>query len=123
MSKYKKDIIAVGIMILLGLIVLLVVMLTQKKGEMVTVDVSGQRIVAFPLEEEREYVIQGANGGTNTLIIKDGYAWLKDASCPDGLCIHMGKIHNSSQSIICLPNEVVVGIDSDVTTDIDIIVQ
>ena len=36
--------------------------------------------------------------------------FLKDTSCPDHLCEKMGRISSSGQSIICLPNRVVVEI-------------
>jgi hypothetical protein len=50
---------------------------------------------------------------TNVLVIQDGYAYMKEADCPDGLCIHQGRIHKAGQSIVCLPNRVVVTIESD----------
>ena len=37
-------------------------------------------------------------------------AFLKEASCPDHLCINMGRIRKTGQSIICLPNKVTVEI-------------
>lgn len=119
----KLDIIIIACMFILGFLVLAVVLLTQKSGDEVTVEVSGQVVASFSLSEELTYVIEGKNGGTNTLIIKDGYAWIEDASCPDGLCENMGKIHNSSQSIICLPNEVVVQISSGEESDIDAVIH
>ena len=119
-TKNKKlDFIIIACMIAVGLFVMAVVLLTQKDGEMVTVEVSGEPVASFPLSEELTYVINGKNGGTNTLMIKDGYAWVSEASCPDGLCKNMGKIRNSSQSIICLPNEVVIRITGGEVSEID----
>jgi hypothetical protein len=74
------------------------------------------------------YEINGVNGGTNLLIIQDGEAWVEEASCPDGLCKNMGKISQVGQSVICLPNKVVVEIldkEGEVsgTPDVDVIVR
>lgn len=123
-TKNKKlDFIIIACMIAVGLLVMAVVLLTQKDGEMVTVEVSGEPVASFPLSEELTYVIDGKNGGTNTLMIKDGYAWVSEASCPDGLCKNMGKIRNSSQSIICLPNEVVIRITGGEVSEIDAVIH
>ena len=119
----KLDLIIIACMIAVGLLVLAVVWFTQKAGEMVTVEVSGEPVASFPLSEELTYVIKGKNGGTNTLMIKDGYAWVSEASCPDGLCRNMGKIRHSSQSIICLPNEVVIRITGGEASEIDAVIH
>ena len=123
-TKNKKlDFIIIACMIAVGLFVMAVVLLTQKDGEMVTVEVSGEPVASFPLSEELTYVIDGKNGGTNTLMIKDGYAWVSEASCPDGLCKNMGKIRNSSQSIICMHNEVVIRITGGEVSEIDAVIH
>ena len=126
MEKKKSnhlDLMIIAGMITIGLLVMIVVLFVQKDGKMVTVEVSGKEMASFPLSEEVTYVIDGKNGGTNTLMIKDGYAWVEDASCPDGLCRNMGKIHNSSQSIICLPNEVVIRITGGEEAEIDAVIH
>ena len=126
MEKKKNnhlDLVIIACMIAIGLFAMTIVLFVQKDGEMVTVEVSGREVASFPLSEDVTYVIDGKNGGTNTLMIKDGYAWVEDASCPDGLCRNMGKIHNSSQSIICLPNEVVIRITGGEDSEIDAVIH
>ena len=41
--------------------------------------------------------------------------------CPEGICSDIGWIKNSYDSIVCLPNRIIVTIESDDTQDIDII--
>lgn len=50
------------------------------------------------------------NTGTNTVIIKDGVVFMKDASCKNQICVNTGKISKKGESIICLPNKVIVEI-------------
>ena len=123
--KNKKESIFIAVLILTGLVLLSAVLFLSKEGGEAVVEVSGSEVARFPLNEERTYLIEGKNGGTNLLVIRDGKAWMEDASCPDGLCINMGKIHASGQSIICLPNEVVVSVETDRSSsdDADIIVH
>ncbi len=53
--------------------------------------------------------------GTNTAVIENGCVYMKDATCPDKLCIKQGKLSDSSKTIVCLPNKVVISTISDKT--------
>ncbi len=46
----------------------------------------------------------------NKVVIKDGKVQMEDASCHNHVCIRQGKIKRNNQSIVCLPNRVVVRI-------------
>lgn len=123
--KYKKEVIFIAVLVVSGLALLIGVLLFSKEGGQVVVTVSGNEVASFSLDEDRTYLIEGKDGGTNLLIIQDGKAHMESASCPDGLCINMGKIHAAGQSIICLPNEVVVSVEKSQPSadDVDIVVH
>jgi hypothetical protein len=104
------DILLVGGILAFGCILGLVVLLTSKDGNLVQVRVDGTIIESFQMNENLTYNIDGVNGGTNLLIIQDGEVWIDKATCPDGLCKNTGKVSQVGQSIICLPNKVVVEI-------------
>ncbi len=109
----KNDIYLVLIILAVFLLILLFINLSKKKGNLVTVSIDGQIVETYPLDEDLDIVIDGYDGGTNRLVIENGQAYLKDTSCPDHLCEKMGKISSVGQSIICLPNRVVVEITGD----------
>ena len=117
----KNDLILIGLLIGILAVILIVLAVTKTGGNTVTVSVDGQVKESFPLSQDREYVIDGYNGGTNTLVIENGSAYVKDSSCPDHLCEKMGKINLVGQSVICLPNRVTVEITghADDTENID----
>lgn len=48
--------------------------------------------------------------GITTVMCLDGYVWVKDSCCPNKLCVKTGKIHTQGQTIVCVPNRVVVRI-------------
>ena len=48
--------------------------------------------------------------GTNTVIIKDGIVYISDATCKNQVCVNTGKISKKGESIISLPNKVIVEI-------------
>lgn len=110
----KNDLIMIGVLVVCGLVIAGALFLTRQTGNRVVVSVDGQVVSSFPLEKDIEYEIEGFEGGRNTLVIKDGVAYMSDASCPDHLCMGMGKISQEGQSLICLPNRVVVEIQGEV---------
>lgn len=117
-SKIRYDIILIIGLLVITMVIAMAVRFTQKTGKNVVVSVDGVVKYTFPLDEDIEFKIEGYEGGTNYLVIKDGEAYLTEASCPDLLCVHMGKISSQGQSIICLPNRVVVEIRDDNENDL-----
>lgn len=73
-------------------------------NDTVIVSVGGETVGEYSLSEDRTIDING----TNTLVIRDGKAYMQSASCPDKLCIKQGAIDKNGGSIICLPNKVAV---------------
>ncbi len=112
-KSIRIDIIVIALFLAVGVIIALVLFLGQHKGATVKISVDGETIKTFPLDTDITYEIQGVNGGTNLLVIEDNKAYIREASCPDSLCINMGKIDSAGQSIVCLPNRVVVSIEGE----------
>jgi len=106
----RADLVLIAALLAAGVLLSLGAVLLSRAGMTVVVRVSGSVVASYPLSEDREVEIAGADGGTNLLVIRDGGAHIRDASCPDRLCVGMGVIRRTGQSIICLPNRVVVEI-------------
>ncbi len=47
---------------------------------------------------------------TNTVCITKDGVYMREANCPDKLCVHSGLINKAGQSIVCLPNKIIVEI-------------
>ncbi len=62
-------------------------------------------------------------GGNVRLTVSDGGIFVSESSCPDKTCVRTGRIHTGYQSIVCLPNKLLVKISDDNTNsnDIDVI--
>lgn len=108
----KADLLLLAAALVFGA-VLAAVLLLRSPGGTVQVRVAGAVTAGYPLDVDASYTITGANGGTNLLVIEDGAARIEEASCPDGVCVHTGRIRRNGQSIVCLPNQVVVEIVSE----------
>ena len=60
---------------------------------------------------------------TNRLVIKDGEARMEWADCPDQICVDHRAVSRNGESIICLPNQVVVTVASSEESDVDAVAQ
>ena len=47
---------------------------------------------------------------TNTFVIENREVKMKEANCPDQICVHHKAISKNKETIVCLPNKVVIEI-------------
>lgn len=99
-------------LLLAGGILALVLLLGAKSGATVEVRMAGKTVASYSLQKNQTIELEG-EGGSNTLVIEGGKAWITEADCPDGLCLGMGKISSAGQSIVCLPHKLVVEVKSE----------
>lgn len=105
---WKRDAILIALLLALTAAAFLWVGGRRTAGTAAVVRVGGKEIARYALSRPGEYSL---NGGTNLLQIQDGAAAIIDADCPDGLCIHQGKIRYNGQCVTCLPNRLTVTIE------------
>ena len=117
----KNDVILIISFLLLALFSLVIILLQGEKGGVVLVSVNGEEHIEFNLSEDISYTIDLEDGRYNTLIIKDEYAYISEASCPDKICVNHKGIQMSGETIICAPNKVVIEIKSESKSEIDAI--
>lgn len=77
------------------------------EGSSVTVKMDTQVVGVYSLSQDRVVDIPSETGH-NRLVIRDGQAFMESATCPDGICVAHHPIHREGESIVCLPNKVVV---------------
>lgn len=109
-------------LLVVALCLFLVVGKLEKTGGTVTVKMNDDVIGVYSLSVDGEYPITSFYG-SNTLVIKDGKAWVKDSSCPDHICENTGKISKLGETIICLPNTVFITITEGGASDLDAVVN
>ena len=117
----RNDIILIGVVILLSLGVLVFLNLTKQEGSELVVTMDGNIYKTFQLNQNTTFTIEGENGTYNTFKIKDGYVDMTDASCPDKICVHHKSIHYNHETIVCLPNKVVLEVHSGEESNVDMI--
>ena len=81
----------------------------------------GKLIRSIPLNQVEEpyvFTITNADGGTNTIEVRQGAIGIIAADCPDKICVHQGFIINSLTPITCLPHRLVIEIRGSALDDI-----
>lgn len=109
----NRDYIFIFIILIICMLFFTITHILKTNGETVQVFVDSTLYRELPLDTDCTFEIE--NG--NTLVVKDGYAYIASADCPDKLCIMQGKIKDNSKDIICLPNKVRVCITAKASTD------
>ena len=118
--KIKNDVIFIAAILILAALAALALFVFRSEGDFVTVTVNGQLYGEYSLSENRRVEInQGEN--YNILVIEDGYVSIEAASCPDGICSSHRPVKHDGESIICLPNKVVIEVRSSSNGQVDII--
>ena len=109
----RQDMILIAVILAAAVLLFLGTKIMHKSpAEVIEISVDGKVIETLDLAKDQELTIDGVSGGTNHLIIKDGEAWVSEATCPDKICVHQGKIHLDGEIIVCLPNKMTAQIKS-----------
>lgn len=110
----KADFILIAVVaVVVCLLVFFLYFVNSASGAYVQVEVDGKVTQTLPLDTDTQVEIKTDDGGTNTLVIEDGYAKMTQANCPDGICVSHMKINKNGESIICLPHKVIVTVVKD----------
>ena len=92
---------------------------------MVEVAINGEAYGVYSLNDEIEVDIFSGEGNAqvNRMIISGGKVYVENASCPDKICVNHRPIYRDGESIVCLPNGVVIEVSvSDTSDSPDIVV-
>lgn len=82
---------------------------TGTSGAQVEITVGGKLYGTYSLFENQDITIK-QHDHLNVVSIHDGQVSMIHANCPNQLCVKQGAISRSNQTIVCLPNQVMVEI-------------
>ena len=98
--------------------------LNPQEARIAKITQKGQVLREIDLTQVKEpysCVIEGENGALNTVQVEPGRICISEASCPDQICVHAGRLTKGRQTAVCLPARVAIvlearGDDLDATT-------
>ena len=115
----RGDLMLIAVLLIAGLAIIAMLNLTRQDGRQAIVRVDGQIVAQLTLSQDAQYPVESEGSVTNLVVIQDGSVHMEEASCPDHLCIRRGAIRYAGDSIICLPNKVVVEISGEDALNLD----
>ena len=106
----RNDILFIAGLLLVCAVGILYLFVFRSSGNTVQVTVDKEVYGVYSLSQNITVDIRSGEDGTklNRLIINDGKAYIEAASCPDGICVAHRPIFRDKESIVCLPNRVVL---------------
>ena len=109
-SVVRNDIILIVCLLLIAAIGMIYLFGLRSRGDTVRVTVDGKTYGTYSLTKNiTEDIYSGKNKEhLNRLVIRDGKAYMETATCPDGICVAHTPIFRDGESIVCLPNRVVI---------------
>lgn len=120
----KPDLLLIGGLLLIGLASLSAVHIwTGRSGTLVQITVNGEAYGSYALAQAQTVPIEVNGAITNTLQIRNGKAKMAQADCPDKLCIHQKAVSRQGETIVCLPNQIVVEVHGDEPPEFDAIAR
>lgn len=79
--------------------------IARENGDCAEVYVNGKKYTTLPLNKDAEISLEHL-----IIVVSGGKVSVKDADCPDKICERRGAIRKKGESIVCLPNRVVIKI-------------
>jgi len=108
--KMTNKILVPFVAILMGILFALAFLLRgfNPQNPVVRIKKGKQIVEEIRMSDVEDYKL--VNLGTNMVRIEPDGVYMENANCPDKLCVHQGKINRAGESIICLPNKIIVEI-------------
>ncbi len=122
--KIKKgDMVVFAVILVIAVISLILTNAYKKRSTAASayvriVEANGDETV-LPLSKDASFKAETSDGGYNEIVIKDGTAYIEAASCPDKICVHHRPIRYNGETVVCLPNKLVIEIINGEKTEID----
>ena len=113
----KSDYILFCVTVIFATVLLIVQRMTPDSHGQLIVLIDGEETASYSLNEsDDEFTI---NNGTNTIQISEGRVRMIGSNCPDQICVHHKEISKNNETIVCLPNKIVLVIENASEATID----
>jgi hypothetical protein len=108
----KWDILIIAVIAVTA--ILAVVFDFRPEGNTVEITLDGKVLYNLSLNEDRTVLIENVG----KIIIENNTVRISEPTCPDKLCEKLGRISGAGQSIICLPNKLIIRVKGESEWDI-----
>lgn len=99
----KWDFIAIGLLAASAVVGFALITLFSAPSVTVTVSENNKIVYEGKINEDNRIKLQN-----NTVVIQNGEVFMEESNCKNQICVKHKKIKRSGESIICLPNKVII---------------
>ncbi len=92
--------------------------LIAQGGKFLEIRASDKVVGTYPLNKDQQIEVAGKLG-TTLVVIQGGRARIKSSPCPHKICCGMGEIGEKGGILVCVPNQVIVGITGERAEELD----
>ncbi len=88
----------------------------------VRIELDGELVGTYDFPDHDEAIevnVDAGAGRYNLVTITQAGVYIREANCPDQLCVKWGRIARPGQTLICLPHRVVVSITGEEDDTLD----
>ncbi len=104
-----KESLGIAVLLIIAVGSMLVLHLAQQgTGIKAVIEVDGSVYKQVKLTENRTMHIELKNHHGVDIVVADGKVHVEHSTCPDGICEKMGEIGSPEETIVCLPNKVLI---------------
>ena len=119
----KWDIIIIVVLMIISFLPEVILVMILGKGYDNTyaeVTIAGELYKNIPLSEHKgeETIEIKTKTGVNIIKVSDDKISIVEADCPDKVCMKPGFIHKPGESLVCLPNRLMIQIKGNTEEDI-----
>ncbi|MBQ9516851.1 MAG: NusG domain II-containing protein [Eubacterium sp.] len=104
----KSDFIIIAAVLCAAALAFLCLNLFAAGGSVAVVEQNGAVVAELPLNENATFEVKNGGKVTNVVEVKNGEVSVTSADCPDKICQKHRPVSKSGESIVCLPNRVVI---------------
>jgi len=116
--KRRNDILLIVAFAVIALLLIFSIPNFLQGGSNVTIEVEGSHYGTYSLFENKRIPVT-TSLGNNVVVIENGFVYMEEADCKDGLCVKQGKKQYNGESIICLPHRVLVTVSGSKQGEVD----
>ena len=88
---------------------------SRADGASAAVLINGVETARYALSEDQEVIITTGDNNEyeNIMVIENGKVTVREANCPDSICVKTRAASKAGETIVCLPHKLVIEILAD----------
>lgn len=101
------------LMIIISLLAAILFMVNAKQSSSALAKVyyENELVLTIDMSKDGEYDVEGYNGNVHIVVV-DNKIKVEEENSPKHLCSKQGFISSSNEAIVCLPNKILIQIES-----------